>query len=265
MAKYHGNGIGQLLGDDLVTGEPLITGGSIWYVHSTNGVDSAGYGVGEENPMATLAYAVAAAVAGDIIVLLDGHNETITTEVTLSLAALVVVGAGKDGNNRPTVKLKWDTSSGDGTIQVTAADIEIRNVWFEVHTSFSVGYHLSMESAGWRLKDCVFECSTLLSATSVQSSASGEAKYCEWISTETNLSAPPVTGLNQTAGALILDSCIFDGGISPWSNAAFSQESALPLRVRNPSLLNGADFKINSSSNFYMLGGIFTGNSEVNV
>lgn len=104
-----------------------VSQGVYWFVDSVNGKDG-NSGKEVKKAFATLAQAVSKASAGDVIILLPGHAETISsaTALTLSVAGVSVVGLGT-GNRRPTFTL--DTAN-TATINVTANGVRISNVVF---------------------------------------------------------------------------------------------------------------------------------------
>jgi hypothetical protein len=109
------------------------TTGNVWFVDSGSSAasDTATKGRSKENPFATLDYAFSQATAsnGDVIVLMPGHSETITTTNTLALdqAGIQVIGLGL-GRTRPTFLIDGGTAA---EITVTAADIWVENCVFK--------------------------------------------------------------------------------------------------------------------------------------
>lgn len=118
--------------------------GDIWWVGSTvtAASDAAGFGKNPDAPFATLAYANAAAAAGDTILLMPGHAESLIAATTLvmSLAGLRVIGLG-NGRLRPQITI--DTAS-TALWSITGANCLVENVdiisnFLNVATSMSVG------------------------------------------------------------------------------------------------------------------------------
>lgn len=104
--------------------------GDIWFVDSgcTTGSDAAGYGKNPDKPFATLDYAIGNCTAsnGDVIYLMPGHAESLTTatSLTMDVAGVKVIGLGW-GSTRPTFTITTATTA---TWNVTAADCWIENV-----------------------------------------------------------------------------------------------------------------------------------------
>lgn len=131
-----GSGVNSFLGAG-----SLFTTGKVFYVDSNTGSDG---NTGEEvdAPKATLQSAITASRAskGDIIVLMPGHAEAVTSSShTLSKAGVTIVGLG-NGLNRPT----FTYGAAAATITVSAANVQIHNCYFianfaDVAAAFTVG------------------------------------------------------------------------------------------------------------------------------
>ncbi len=87
-------------------------------------------GLTPEQPMSTIAGAVARCVAGrgDKIVVLPGHAETITAAagIDLNVAGVEIIGVGK-GSKRPTITY---TTANTATLRISANDVSITNILF---------------------------------------------------------------------------------------------------------------------------------------
>lgn len=103
--------------------------GNIWFVDSTapGASDSAGATGGDPNyPFATLAGAIANTqlAAGDVIIIEEGHTESVSaSDLILSVANVRIVGQGK-GAYRPTFTLAATGS----TISITGAGVTLENI-----------------------------------------------------------------------------------------------------------------------------------------
>ena len=104
----------------------LAHAGTVWFVDSVTGTDAAGRGRDPGTPVATLDYAVGLAAAGDTIVCLETHAETIAgaTGAVLDKAGLQVLGVGH-GDRRPTFTLATAVGA---TISVTSPNCLIENI-----------------------------------------------------------------------------------------------------------------------------------------
>jgi hypothetical protein len=130
--------------------------GDIWWVNSVTGTDGAGYGRNPDAPMATWAYAEAAAAAGDTIYLMPAHTETIgvtgAAAITLNLAGLRTIGLG-GRTRKPQILID---GFADTFVSVAAADVVIENVTFLAgHADIASGIVVS--AAGCEIRKCNFE------------------------------------------------------------------------------------------------------------
>lgn len=106
------------------------------------------------------ASSAATANAGDVILVLPLHTETISssTALTLSKAGVTIVGLGS-GNNRPTITLDTATSA---TINVTAANITIKNIIFVANFAAIVSCFTTTTAKDFALLGCEFRDTTAI-------------------------------------------------------------------------------------------------------
>lgn len=133
--------------------------GKVFWVNNTSVLADRGLGGSDGNsgtyqkPFSTLAYALTQCVAnrGDIIVLMPGHAETISsaTALGLSLAGVCVLGLGT-GAKRPT--FTFDTAT-TATIAVSANNITIKNVIFSANYADIVAPFTLTTAADFVLED----------------------------------------------------------------------------------------------------------------
>lgn len=106
---------------------PYQPTGSTFWVKSSTGSDSAGYGLSPDAPCATVDYALGLCTAskGDIVYLMPGHAQTLTTATALVLdvAGVRVIGLGR-GALRPT----FTYGATDAICSFTAIDCVLENV-----------------------------------------------------------------------------------------------------------------------------------------
>lgn len=102
--------------------------GNVYYVNSSTGSNTANNGLTPAQPFASLATAISSVTANndDVILLMSGHSETISTasDLTLSKAGVSVIGLGR-GSRRPTFTLGTATTA---TINVTANNVYVNNL-----------------------------------------------------------------------------------------------------------------------------------------
>jgi len=146
-----------LIDSQNVPGAPTVfldraaVAGQAWFVDS--GVAQSG-GASPDTAVGTIAEAVALASAnnGDVIFVLPGHAETVTSPIALSKAGVRVVGIG-DGAARPTI-----TPSGtiDG-IDVTGANCLIENLYFAENGTSGATSDINVAAANLTIRGCRFD------------------------------------------------------------------------------------------------------------
>jgi hypothetical protein len=136
---YPGVREGGILPLQNLQGSGVLTFGNVWFVNSATGSDTANNGKNTSNAFATINAAISAATAsnGDVVFVMPGHTETITTTTNLVLnkAGINIVGLGF-GALRPTLTF---TTANTANIPLTAKNITIQNILF-------VGNFLSIAS-----------------------------------------------------------------------------------------------------------------------
>ncbi len=259
-------GLAQTLGDILVTGSPLITSFTTYFVSSVTGSDS-NDGTDPSTPFATYG-AADTALGGSpgIIVLLSGHTEILTATITPA-AGQIIVGAGASGGV-PTVKLQLNAAA---TIMVTAsnAGVQLRNIWFKDNVQNNTAAKVKFTGINGLVSGCYFECGPHdTSAANVEfgAGASGSrAENCTFVSTATVATTKPFSGLSVTSALTDISvyNTVFDGGTYGFSNYALLASSA-PTRSRfeNFSLLRGADAIFGATTGF-VLPTTVTGGSRI--
>lgn len=262
------NGIGEATGDNLVTCAPLQTRGQIWYVQSTNGFNAAGVaGRSPDRPLATLAQAQTNASAGDIVVLLPAHVESINS-LTIS-KQLTIVGAGVTaGRPSPTI-----TGGAAQRLVIGAAGVELRNVYFPTSTVASILGYLEVGGvADFQCTGCHFE----------QGANEADASYCfymatagatgvrltncSFVNTATVATARPAGAIQVNLASLDMrmDGCVLDDGPVGYSFAAlYAPFTNTRFRAENLSLLRGAAVIMAAASTGYVNVATSTGNGRV--
>ncbi len=264
------NGIGETTGDTLATAEPLITSGNIWFVYSTTGVnDVSPRGLSRTEPLATLAQAITNSSNGDIIVLLDGHTETIATGGLTISKNLIIVGSGSS-SGLPTVKL---TPFGEDAVMFTisGAAVQLRNIWFEERTVDSTtNATISVTGANFQMIGCYCQLGQYDYATLSLGSGADRARLVNttFISTATSLTAQPDTGLVVAAAIsdLDIDGCVFSNGTHGFSSAYALTASAAAitrLRAQSLSMLLSANATFHTSTIGHVNVQTSTGNGHV--
>jgi hypothetical protein len=117
-----------------------VTTGKTFFVHSSGSVGNDG--LSADAPLATIDQAVNKCTAdkGDLILVMPGHTETLTsTSLTLDVAGITIIGLGA-GRLRPTLTAATTAA----TVTVSADDITVKNLVFVANvdnavTAFTVG------------------------------------------------------------------------------------------------------------------------------
>lgn len=260
MAALYPEGIGGTI-DELATGAPFYgVDCVVWYVHSGTGSDAASpAGKDIEAPLATLAQAVTNASANDVIVLLDGHSETLTAAQALSKRGMVIVGCGQTGGV-PNVTI-GNNSAAASALSITAQNIQIRNIKFTANAQANAAARVAISGAGAVINGCYFECATNDDGAAVDL-ASG-ADYCTienstFISTATTAATRPESAVKTSAAVtgLRCSGAVFSDGTNGFTNIY-----ALDLNggavtdglLDSVSLLLGASMRLGASFTGYVI------------
>lgn len=237
------SGIGGTSGADLVTYAPLYTSGNIWYVHSGTGSDAASpRGRDRARPLATLQQALTNSAAGDIVVCLAGHTQTVTA--VIAVGQITIVGEGT-GSNRP----KFTRNVNDNIFDMTSSGVILDNLYFpaSVSTSTTAG-KVRAQATGCVVRSCYFEAGVIDAGPQIEIGTG--ASHCRienttCISTGTSAASQPDSGVRVSSAVtdLRVENLILDGGSSGWANPfAFNGSSAVTrLHAAEVSLLNDSD------------------------
>lgn len=151
------NGLSSF-GIPLIGSTPLIppTTGKYWWVDSATGKDNNGRGTDQTTPFATLAYAItkARAAKADVIIIMPGHTEAITTAtyMDVSKSGLTIVGLG-NRDQRPTFTLSTVVGA---TFKVSGAEVTIDNIILNCIGIDAVTVAVTVTAAGVTFRNCKF-------------------------------------------------------------------------------------------------------------
>lgn len=195
------------------------------YVDSGGGLDNAGRGFSITNAVATIDYAInlAAASNGDVIYVLPGHAETVTTSITMDVIGVTVIGMGT-GTARPTITVN-DTVDG---MTITAANCTVENLYFNEATAAATA-SINVGGANTVIKNCHFD----IGANDIETITVEDAgDYltvvdCEFIVTADGSDAAVEIESAAVVGLVVHD-CLFDGGsaTNAWDAAAINSTVA---------------------------------------
>lgn len=266
-------GIGGSLGDSLVTARPLRMSGNVWYVKSGTGADAASpAGQQRERPLATLAQAHTNAAAGDVIVLLDGHTETLAATQTFNKAGITLVGEGSS-SGVPTVTFVQNHAT-NSIFNVTAAGVKMRNIKLAESLISTLNPRVTWSGANGEIRGCYFACGSQDGATTVQLST-GASSFL--LHSSTFVSTTALGTSRPGAGFLVANAlsdidifnCVFDSGAHGFAGIALSAPALdlsaaaiTRLRIEALSILRGADYSINASTTGYVNVQTATGGSR---
>lgn len=262
--NIYSSGVGGTSGAPLVTLAPLFTSGHIWYVHSGTGVNAASpRGRERIRPLATLQQALSNSSAGDIVVCLAGHTQTISAVV--AMGQISIIGEGT-GSSRP----KFIRNVNDNCFDITSAGVLLDNLYFPASSTSTAASKVRAQASNVVVRNCYFEAA--LNDAGGQVEIGSAASNCRVesttiISTGADVSNQPDSGLRVSSAVsdLYINGLILDGGSSGWANPfALSATSAITrLHGINVSLLNDSDvsFATGTTGLFHVLAS--TGSARV--
>lgn len=267
------SGLGEVLGDTLVTTRPLQMSGFAWFVNSTIGVDAASpAGRDRQKPLATVTQAHTNAADGDIIVLESGHSETVTGPITITKRVIVAGGGSSAGI--PSVNFTINAAA-SALFILNVDNVELRNLWIKAALQSNTGGvngKISIAGANCRLTGLYIESSgnDQFSGGAVRLIGANTCRIANttFISTATAVATRPTAGLliASTAADLELYGVTFNDGTVGYSSAAFDGTAAAATRLRGESIsmLNGADALLSfATTTGYMNVATSTGGGKV--
>ena len=156
---------GKWLGGNMVVADQSKSTGRYIFVDSgsSTGGDTSGYGASPDAPMLTLDAAIGqcTANAGDVIVLMPGHAESLAAaaDIVADVAGISIVGLG-NGEDRPTFTFGTDVGA---DIDITANGVSIENCLFVAGID-SLTAPLHITGTDCKIKKCEFRDATDIEA-----------------------------------------------------------------------------------------------------
>lgn len=241
---------GGTSGARLATRSPVAMSGVIWYV-GPGGVDAASpQGRERVYPLATLAQAHTNASAGDAIVILENHTETLTVAQTFNKAGLHVWGEGSTAT-RP----RYTCNGAIAMWDVTAAGVILENIYFP-QSSAAPTARVRIATVGCQVVNCQFDCGASDTASALRFvTGAGQVRVVDtrFLSTATAATSRPTIAL-EVVNALTdleLDTVVFDGGTYAWSDYALKGTAAVTRLVGiDVDFLNSADLIMATGSSY---------------
>lgn len=240
--------IGGSQGARLATRAPVFMSGVVWYV-GPGGADAVSpQGRERVYPLATLAQAHTNASAGDTIICLENHTETLTAAQTFNKAGIHVWGEGSS-STRP----RFTCNGAIAMFDITAAGVTIENIYFP-QSGTAPTARVRIASVGCQVVTCQFDCGASDTASALRFvTGAGQARVVgtRFVSTATSVTNRPTVALEvvNAMSDLELDTVIFDGGTYAWSDFAFKGTAAITRLVGiDVDFLNSADLQTATGS-----------------
>ena len=217
----------------------LLTGGNIYWVDSGHANTSDGNaGTRRDQPLATIAQAVSNTTAsnGDFILVAEGHAETITAKVDVSVIGVTIRGLGR-GTLRPSIT----GNVGDDTFDLSAANCRIEGLHFNEATSVTGGA-INVSAAYCEIVDCRFDCGAN-DLESITVTATGDNLLIDGCEFNVTANGPDAAIEIEAAGCdrITIQNNIFNGG---------SDSNAWDVGAINSGVANTAALVRNNQSVF---------------
>lgn len=237
------NGIGGLSGDELVIETELYTTGNVYYVHHTG--SDANVGTSRQKPLATLFHANAQMEDNDIIVLLDGHAETITVPVLVTEPGIRIVGEG-------TVELTSGLAN-QSMLELNNTNIALGNIRFPVGGSLTSVPRVNVVGGRSMIRGCYFEAGADDQFALLSVDSDGPRIFnTTFVSVSTTEQPAAAVAIGAAADAEF-EACTMDGGETNFSlGAIYSDGIPERLRMQQMRLLNGAGIVVDSDTTGYV-------------
>jgi len=250
--KHLTNGFGPSTGSSLGIADNIKISGNAWYVHYATGTDAGGdAGKNIYAPLKTAAQAHTNASNGDYIVFLDGHEETVTTQVLVTKSVYFLGGGASGGKSTVRFTLNHATES---VFKVSAPFAHFDMIGFEGSSIVSTGGCIfSIQDTGETLvvKDCDFNLNNVSTGIVF---GSVEGSGCNAIlrnntltSTATTSAARPQYAIYfaEAPSFILAEDNVVDAGTLGFSNGygIDSVNASTYAFYDRQSLLRGADFR----------------------
>lgn len=250
--KNYVNGVGGSTGAELATISPLMSSGTIYYLgNATSGASDSNSGTERTKPLATIgqAYTNAAADLAQpcIIDVLAGHNEIVSSSVTLNTVGLSIIGEGA-GSTTPCFTMANNTS----VFTISAAGTMLDNLKFPVATGNGSNIVVSAKAFLNNLTHLTGAFGT--AAIAINTGASGTSITNTTITkSEDGTSQIAIYVGPFTFTDIVVDNLIIDAGSFTWGTYSWSNGGGILQRLRatNVQLLNGSDVALYTGTTGY--------------
>lgn len=263
MTTFFSQGAGGSVGGNYATDRNMYvsdgSAGAIWYVHYTNGTDAvAPAGLDRHYPLKTAAQAHTNASDGDVVVFLDGHDESFSSELSIT-KSIVLVGEGSNaGVPGATFRIGHATAN---VLSIDAPSVILQNIRFRPRASSSTGSYISIAETNMLIDDCYFELDENNDDYGVLVAPGADQltiRSSTFVSTAT--ASRPLAGLffSATSVALEMEGVVFDGGTTgfigssgyPYAMDA-TQCGLSPVHALSISLLRGANVGLSTVKGYF--------------
>jgi len=196
----------------------FVNGSSVLAFGAVAGVNQSGKGT-YTRPFATIDFAVGECTAsrGDIICVMPGHTETLSTATALAMdvAGVAVVGLGS-GTLRPNLTLDTVTTA---TIAVSAANVTFKNVIFTANFA-DIAELFTPTAVNLHLEDCKFtQAAAAMNFVEIADTSTTDNEVdglsflrCEWI--EADLATTSLVNVDADIDRLSVVDCDINLGIN---------------------------------------------------
>ena len=177
----------------------------------------------------------------DMVVVLEGHTETISnaTSLVADIAGVTIIGLGK-GNGRPTITLDTATTT---TIPVSAANVTFKNIIFTANFADIVSVFTLTTAKYFRLENCYIKATaTNMNFLSVvtTSTTDGNADGLQLINNK--WIEPDLATLYMVNQANTLDDVVIYGN---YANLGVNNNKASLLNVANGKIVTSLNMSKN--------------------
>lgn len=262
--RAYQDGAGGSSGADLAQLKPVYTSGTIYYLgNATTGNSDSNSGKERVAPLSTLAQANTNMSAGDALVILASHSETLASAVTLSNNGLTIVGEGS-GTTIP----RFTNNVAATMINWTGTGIMMDNIYFPASTSASQ-VRMTISGARFEVRNLKVDCGANDTATgSVTTAGAVTGRFFSCAFTATGATPTPALTIAAASSPtdITMDTVTFDAGSFTWNaNALLVGAGATVTRLRATklSLLNGSHVSVPTGTTGYIQVSTVTGDSRI--
>lgn len=236
------DGLG-LVGHPLISGAGLYIHGAaprIWWVNSEGGTDAAGFGRTSGAPFDTLKYAIDTGGATGLVVVIGGHTETVTSEITVG-DATVIVGSGT-GTGKPTLTRN---STAVGMSLSAANGGYLLNVKWDKDTQANGNPTVALSAVASMCQSVDFMCNEHQNGRSIMVTAHHTVvDSCTFTSVATSSAdRPKPTYASDATNNNLVTNSTFDGGQYGWELHC-AEPNPNYLIIENLSLIRNSIFVV---------------------